>query len=300
VIARLRARTVLLVLLVPSSLILGSCANSRDPTIRRVNNDEALFWRANLDFMKGQYEEAREQLRTLVTQFPESPLIPEARLGIARTYFQEEHYEQARAEYERFLSLYPRHERVDEALYYVGLTYFRQIERPDRDQTASRRAVVAFRKLLSEVPDTQYREDAEAKIAVARRRLATHEMDVGLFYLKRDKFTGAVGRFQGVIDRYNGTGLEPMAFFYLGETYAKMEEKEKAQDAFRQLLEKYPDSLWAVVAGDRLGVKVVLQSRPAEDRKNSDEETGGIWDLFKESWEDIKATFKHSLKPTPE
>ncbi|MCI0484295.1 MAG: outer membrane protein assembly factor BamD [candidate division NC10 bacterium] len=299
-IASLRARTAFLVLLVPLSILLGSCANPRDPTMRRVDNDEALFWRANLDFMKGRYEEAREQLRTLVTQFPESPLIPEARLGIARTYFQEEHYEQARAEYERFLSLYPRNERVDEALYYVGLTYFRQIERADRDQTASRRAVVAFRKLLSDVPDTQYREDAEAKIAVARRRLATHEIDVGLFYLKRDKFNGAVGRFQGVIDRYNGTGLEPMAFFYLGETYAKMEEKEKAQDAFRQLLEKYPDSLWAVVAGDRLGVKVVLQSRPIEDQKNSDEETGGIWDLFKESWEDIKATFKHSLKPTPE
>jgi outer membrane protein assembly factor BamD len=268
--------------------------------MRRVNSDEALFWRANLDFMKGQYEEAREQLRTLVAQFPESPYIPEARLGIARTYFQEEHYEQARAEYERFLSLYPRHERVDEALYYVGMTYFRQIERADRDQTASRRAVVAFRRLLSEVPDTQYREDAEAKIAVARRRLATHEIDVGLFYLKRDKFNGAVGRFQGVIERYNGTGLEPMAFFYLGETYTKMEEKEKAQETFRQLLEKYPESLWAVVAGDRLGVKVVLQSRPTEDQKNSDEETGGIWDLFKESWEDIKATFKHSLKPTPE
>jgi len=298
VIASLRTRTVLLVLLVPLSLILGACASTRDQMMPR--NEEVLFWRANLEFMKGRYEEAREMLRFFVTQFPDSPLIPEARLGIARTYFQEEQYEQARAEYERFLNLYPRNERVDEALYYVGLTYFRQIERADRDQTAARRAVVAFRKLVSEVPDTPYREDAEAKISVARRRMATHEMDVGLFYLKRDKFNGAVGRFQGVIDRYNGTGLEPMALFYLGECYARMEEKGKAQEAYRQLLEKYPDSLWAVEAGDRLGVKVVLQSRPGEDQKNSEEATGGIWDLFKESWEDLKTTFKHSLKPGPE
>ena len=297
-IASLRARTVLLVVLVPLSFLLGACSSTRDQMMPR--NEEVLFWRANLEFMKGRYEEAREMLRFFVTQFPDSPLIPDARLGIARTYFQEEFYEQARAEYERFLNLYPRNERVDEALYFVGLTYFRQIERPDRDQTAARRAVVAFRRLLSEVPDTPYREDAEAKISVARRRMATHEIDVGLFYLKRDKFNGAVGRFQGVIDRYNGTGLEPMALFYLGETYAGMEEKGKAQEAYRQLLEKSPDSLWAVEAGDRLGVKVVLQSRPGEDQKNSEEATGGIWDLFKESWEELKTTFKHSLKPGPE
>jgi hypothetical protein len=42
---------------------------------------------------------------------------------------------------------------------------------------------------------------------------------------------------------------------------------------------------------------VVLQYRPGEDQKNSEEETGGIWDLFKESWEELKTTFKHSLKP---
>jgi outer membrane protein assembly factor BamD len=264
-------------------------------------NEEVLFWKANYEFMKGRYEEAREMLRFFVTQFPDSPLVPDARLGIARTYFQEELYEQARAEYERFLNLYPRHEHADEALYFVGMTYFRQIERPDRDQTAARRAVVAFRRLLSEVPDTAYREDAEAKIAVARRRMATHEIDVGLFYLKRDKFNGAVGRFQGVVDRYNGTGLEPMALFYLGECYARMEENGKAHEAYRQLLEKYPDSLWAVQAGNRLGVKVVVQSRPGEDQKFSEEESGGIWDLFKESWEELKTTFKHSLKPgTPE
>jgi outer membrane protein assembly factor BamD len=260
-------------------------------------NEEVLFWKANYEFMKGRYEEAREMLRFFVTQFPDSPLIPDARLGIARTYFQEELYEQARAEYERFLNLYPRNERVDEALYFVGMTYFRQIERPDRDQTAARRAVVAFRKLVSEVPDTPYREDAEAKIVVARRRLATHEIDVGLFYLKRDKFNGAAGRFQGVIDRYNGTGLEPKALFYLAETYARMEKNGMAQEAYRQLLEQYPSSPWAVQAGDRLGVKVVLQSRPSEDQKEPEEETGGFWDLFKESWEDLKTTFKHSLKP---
>lgn len=296
--ARQRAWIAPLFVLLPS-LILGACASKRD-TQTGALNEEALFWRANFEFMRGRYEEAREKLRLFVTQFPDSPVIPEVRLGIARTYYEEEHYEQARVEYERFLSLHPRHERVDEALYFVGLTYFRQMERVDRDQTAARRAAVAFRRLLTDVPDTPYKEDAEAKITVARRRMAAQEIDVGLYYLKRDKFKGAVGRFQRVVERYNDTGLEPKAFFYLGECYARMEEKEKAQEVYRQLLEKYPDSLWAVEAGDRLGVKVVLQSRPGEDHKDSEEATGGIWGLLQESWEDLKTTFKHSLKTRPD
>ncbi|MCH7896143.1 MAG: outer membrane protein assembly factor BamD [candidate division NC10 bacterium] len=288
-----------LLVLVPL-LILGACASDRSSKTTPVN-EEALFWRANYDFMRGRYEDAREKLRLFVSQFPDNPVVPEVRLGIARTFFEEENYEQARVEYERFLTFHPRHDRMDEALYYIGLSYFRQMEKVDRDQTASRRAVVAFRRLMTEVPDTPYKEDAKAKITTARRRLAAQEINVGLFYLKRDKLKGATGRFQRVLDRYTGTGLEPKALFYLGETYASMEKEEEAQEMYQQVLEKYPDSRWAVECGDRLGIKVVLQSRPDENNKKyPEEETGGIWGLFKESWEEIKTAFKNTLNSPPE
>jgi len=258
---------------------------------------EGLFWRANYEFMRGDYEEAREKLRLFVTQYPENPLIPEARLGIARTYFEQGYYEQARVEYEQFLKFHPRHDRMDEALYYIGLSYFRQMEKEDRDQTAARQATVSFRRLMTEVPDTSYKEDAKEKTTIARRRLASQEIYVGLFYLKQEKFEGARGRFQQVLDHYTGTGLEPKAMFYLGETYADMGQEQKALEMYQQVLLQYPDSTWAVECGERIGIKVVQQANTVEGNgKYPQESGGGILSLLKESWEEIKTGFKGSLK----
>jgi outer membrane protein assembly factor BamD len=274
-------------------LILTACAKDRALDTSALN-EESLFWRANYEFMRGRYEEARERLRLFVTQFPGSPFLPEVRLGIARTYFEEEAYEQARVEYERFLSLHPRHERMDEAMYYIGLSYFRQMERVDRDQTATRRAVAALNTLLTEVPDTPYKTDAQEKILFCRRRLAAKEIDVGIFYLGRDEFRAAKGRFQRVLDHYAGTGLEPKALYYLGEAYRGLKDKEKAQGAYLQVVEQYPDSPWAVDAGSRLGIKVVVRSKPGDT--TAEESGGGILGFFKESWEEIKTTFRNTLK----
>lgn len=284
-------------LVVAPSLMLGACASDRGRASQGTSvSEEALFWRANYEFMRGRYEEAREMLRLFVTQYPDSPAVPEVRLGIGRTFFEEEGYEQARVEYERFLTMHPRHERMDEALYFIGLSYFRQMEKVDRDQTAARRAAAAFRRLLTEVPDTPYKEDAEGKITLARRRLAAQEINVGLFYLKREKFKGATGRFQRVLDQYGDTGLEPKALFYLGETYAESGDEEKAQEMCQQVLKEYPDSLWAAECGDRLGVKVVLQSEAGKDNHYPEEPSGGIWGFFKESWDEIKTAFGNTLK----
>lgn len=294
-----RRRTWIVALLfLGSSLMLGGCALFSDDTDLSIApaTAEGLFWRANYDFMRGKYEDAREKLRLLVNQYPESPLVPEARLGIARTYFEEELYEQARVEYERFLNFHPRHDRMDEALYFIALSDFRQIERADRDQTAARQALASFKKLLIEVPDSSYKEEAKEKITIARRRLAEQEILVGLFYLKRDKFVGAQGRFQRVLDRYAGTGWEPKALFYLGETYDGLEDKEKARKMYQQVLEKYPDSDWAVECGDRLGIKVVQRSQPGENSKYPKEASEGFMDLMKESWEDMKESFKGGLQ----
>ncbi|MEA3509499.1 MAG: outer membrane protein assembly factor BamD, partial [candidate division NC10 bacterium] len=123
---------------------------------------------------------------------------------------------------------------------------------------------------------------------------------VGLFYLKRDKYMAAIGRFQRCLDQYPGTGLEPKALYYVGEAYTRFEENQKAEAIYRQVLEKYPDSHWAVEAGDRLGVQVVVQA-PSEDDEYPDESSGGIGGFFEESWDEIKAAFRNTLSsPTIE
>lgn len=285
------------------SLFLGGCAGGffgglfgrGDSLTAAAQTPEDLFWRANYDFMRGRYEEARKKLRLFVAQFPDNPAVPEARLGIARTFFEEGNYAQARVEYERFLALHPRHERLDETLYYIGLSYFQQMEKVGRDQTATGRSVVAFRRLMTEVPDTPYRQDAEEKTLIARRRLASQEIDIGLYYMKRAKYEAAKGRFERCLDQYPGTGLEPKALFYLGQAYTVLEESQDAEEAYRQVLERYPDSPWGARAADRLGVQVVVRT-PSEDNKYPDESSRGLGGFFGEAWDEIKSAFRNTLQ----
>src|SRR5574341_2424996 len=94
-------------------------------------SDQELLSRAEASIARKKHDEGRKNLQRLINQFPESELVPVARLNVGRSFFNEKRYDEARAEYQRFIELFPRHEQVEEAQYYTGLSYFRQMEKVD-------------------------------------------------------------------------------------------------------------------------------------------------------------------------
>jgi outer membrane protein assembly factor BamD len=252
--------------------------------------EAGLYWRANADFQRGRYADAREKLQALLNQFPGSVLAPEARLGVARTYFEERLYNEARSEYQKFLQVHPAHERLDEALYHIALASFRQVERVDRDQSMTRRAVQAFQQLLAEVPDSPYAPEARARLQEARRRLAEKELEVGLFYFRREEYAAASGRFAMVLREYAGLGLEGEALYYLGEVARARGEQSEAAAAYYRVIAEFPDSPFAVAAGKRLGVQV--EARPASPPEAKSSRNPSLLDLLKDSWTDFRESVR--------
>ncbi len=53
--------------------------------------------------------QARVELKELIREIPETPLMPEARYLMAATYYLEGSYDEAIAEYDRFVANYPDH-----------------------------------------------------------------------------------------------------------------------------------------------------------------------------------------------
>jgi outer membrane protein assembly factor BamD len=193
----------------------------------------------------------------LINQFPESELVPTARLYLGRSYFNERKYEEARAEYQRFLELFPQHERVDEARYYIGLSYVRQMEKADRDQALAKKAVAEFQALTNEFRDSQYAPDARAKIAQCRRQLADKELYIGTFYFNRGSYGAAIKRFETVLKEYPGSGYDDQALYYLGESLWELEQKTAAKTTFERLISQFPDSDMALLGAKRIGVTLV-------------------------------------------
>ena len=220
-------------------------------------SDQELLSRAEAAIGRKKNDEGRKNLQRLINQFPESELIPTARLTLGRSYFTEKKYEEARAEYQRFLELFPQHERVDEARYYIGLSYFRQMEKADRDQTLAKKAVAEFQTLTKEFRDSQYAPDARAKIAECRRQLADKELYIGTFYFHRGSYGAAIKRFESILKEYPGSGNEDRALYYLGESLWELEQKTAAKTAFERLISQFPDSDMAQLGAKRIGVALV-------------------------------------------
>ncbi len=242
-----------------AAALAAGCAGTKKEVAR---SEQELYQEAESDFQKKKFEDARQGLQRLINQYPDSELVAEARLRSARSLFNQDRYEEARAEYQRFLELFPEHERIDEARYFMGLSYFRQMERVDRDQSFARQALAQFDIITKTMPDSTYAEDAGARAATCRRRLAEKELYVGEFYFKRAQYAAAVNRYNAVLAEYAGIGLDDEALYYKGEGLWRLEQREAAAQAFRRLVQEFPESSHAPAAASRLGVALTKPVRP--------------------------------------
>lgn len=224
-------------------------------------SDRELMSRAEAAIALKKYDEGRKHLQRLINQFPESELVPTARLSVGRAYFDEKRYDEARTEYQRFIELFPQHEQLDEAQYYTGLSYFRQMEKPDRDQTMTKKTVREFQALVSEFRNSQFVPDAQAMLEECHRRLAERELYVGKFYFNREAYGSAIPRFESILKEYSGSAYDDQALYYLGESLWELEQKGPAKAAFQRLIAEFPDSDMAPLAAQRIGMTIVQGPR---------------------------------------
>ena len=102
----------------------------------------------------------------------------------------------------------------------------------------------AMSKVVNDYPDSEYVEDAQAKIRFARDQLAGKEMQVGRYYLERKEYLAGIQRFRTVVERYPTTNQIEEALARLVESYYAMGIVEEAQTAAAVLGRNYPDSQW--------------------------------------------------------
>lgn len=234
---------------------------SPKPDETPAGSDQELMSQAEAAFALKKYDEGRKHLQRLINHFPESELVPTARLNVGRTYFDEKRYDEARAEYQRFLELFPQHEQTDEAQYYTGLSYFRQMEKVDRDQTMTEKAVREFQTLISEFRNSQFAPDAQEKLAECYRQLVERELYVGKFYFHREAYGAAIPRFEAILTKYPGSKHDDQALYYLGESLWELEQKGAAKTTFERLIAEFPNSDMAPLAAKRIGLAFVQDPR---------------------------------------
>lgn len=198
---------------------------------------------------RGRFEEGRKTLRLIEENLPSSAEFPLAKLLIADSFFygSTSSYPEALVEYQSFLNYFPRHERRDYALYRIGLCHFATIENAERDQSETRKALDAFQSFLKEAPGSAYAAEAKAKVVQCWRRIAEHELSIGIFYVKSFHFGGAERRLKDLLAAYPEFADRERAYFYLGEA---MRRKFVPNDAYQAFEKAYLAKVQKAVLAD--------------------------------------------------
>ena len=212
-------RTVTLLALAAALAGLGMGCRKPKTTEKGVTAAQLLST-ADRAMKQGKFDEARRSLRVLEENLPGSAEFPRAKIMLGDSYFFQgsPSYPEAEVEYQSFLNYFPRHELRDYALYHKALCHFSSIESAERDQAETRKALTSFQQLLAESPGSPYATEAKSKIVQCWRRLAEHELQVGIYYVNTYYYPGAERRLKDLLVTYPDYVDRERVYYYLGET----------------------------------------------------------------------------------
>ncbi len=216
---------------------LAACASKNDDIdltkyVETIDPADKLYNEglANLD--AGRLDEAAKKFAAVDRQHPYTEWARKSLVMAAFTNYRKGNYEEAISMAKRYNTLYPTSPESAYAYYIIGLSYFRQIPDVTRDQAASRRAIAAMQEVVDRFPDSEYTDDAKAKIRFARD------------HLERKEYLAAIKRFRGVVEEYSNTRQVEEALARLVEAYYALGLTSEAQMAASVLGKNFPDSQW--------------------------------------------------------
>lgn len=236
------------------SLTLGACSSSSklDP-----NTAEGAFKLGEKFEKDERYEEAIVQFSNVKNKHPYSKLAVDAKLRIADIYYKREEFIEAQTEYQTFKEMHPTNPRNDYVTYQLAMSFFNQLPSTiDRDLSVAERAILYFDEVIQSYATSQYTTAARENKRKALTMLAEKEYYIGNFYFIREHWDSALGRFEDLLAKYPGLGLDAKALFGAAYSALKMKEMAKARGYYQQLLSQHKDSAEAEKARREIGSRI--------------------------------------------
>ncbi len=157
---------------------------------------------------KKKYEKASEAFRKIKEEHPLSEYTPLSELRRADAFYYDKNYPEAMVLYEEFKKLHPLHAEVPFAIYQLGMCHFKQLPTVDRDQTETQKAMEQFRYLIENFPQSPHAAEGRKRLRMCQKQLAEHELYIAHFYLRFNKYRAAMGRLEGILEKYPEVGFE--------------------------------------------------------------------------------------------
>jgi outer membrane protein assembly factor BamD len=187
---------------------------------------------------------AAKKFTEVQVMFPQSIWAPHSNLMAAYAYYSQDYYFDATQELEIFLRKYPKHSNIDYAYYLMAICYYEQIVDEKKDLNSVVKSKEYFEIVIDQFPNTDYALDSKFKLEFVMDILASKEMYLGRYYLKKKKWIAAINRFKTVLEEYDTTIYIEEALHRLVEVHYLIGLKEEAKKYASVLGYNYESSQW--------------------------------------------------------
>ena len=176
--------------------------------------------------------------------FPQSEWAPRSILMAAYAYYSQDYYFDAISELERFIKKYPQHERLNYAHFLLAICYYEQIVDEKKDLGPLVNAQEEFKFVVNNYPESDFALDSKFKLDLINDVLASKEIFLGRYYMKKQKWIAAINRFKEVVEVYDTTVYVEEALHRLVEIHYRLGLIDEAKKYASLLGYNYQSSQW--------------------------------------------------------
>ncbi len=166
-------------------------------------------------FYKGKYDKARKYLNKVLFSGEITEITDDAQLYIAKSYLYKKEYETALSEYNFLINQFPNSEHIEEAEFDILKIHILKIRSPLHETEELETALSKIESFIEKYPESRFKEEVEA-------------MKKEVLNLLAEKI------------------------YKIAELYEKMGKRESSEIYYKELLDKYPDTIWAEKARKKI------------------------------------------------
>ena len=176
--------------------------------------------------------------------FPQSEWAPKSILMAAYSYYVQDYYYDAISELDRFIKNYPKNERLNYAHFLLAMCYYEQIVDEKKDLGPLLNAQKEFKFVIKNYPNSDFALDSKFKLDFINDVLASKEIYLGRYYIKKEKWIAAINRFKQVVEHYDSTAYVEEALHRLVELHYRVGLLDESKKYANLLGYNYQSSKW--------------------------------------------------------
>ena len=237
------------IFLVLAFAILASCSSEKKK-ISIIEEDDLEFQMIDAykegyaELQKGDVIYAAKKFNEAELLYPQSEWASKSVLLATYAFYSQNYYQRSIDELERFIRKYPNHKNMDYAHFLLAMCYYENIVDEKKDLEPLLLSKQKFEFILKNYPNTDFALDSKFKLDLIQDVLASKEMYIGKYYLKKQKWVAAINRFKTILNKYETTIYVEEALHRLVETNYKIGLVDEAEKYANLLGYNYQSSEW--------------------------------------------------------